>query len=174
MLLANRVLPLPSALLPALQRLRQIRESSYKSSLFLEDIDPIKREFEATQDPIDWEYVKRVLPATVVPEPLKKDKYPSGWKPQAENLDDGPYFIERTRNHLIPCYLNVSHQKTRKTTVLKKIKGDIWLLEKEIKEFLTPQFFQPIRSQVNEFAGFIRINGDYVNAVKYFLEEKGY
>lgn len=159
----------------------------------MEDINPVERRYEATKDPIDWDYVNRVLPPTVVPQPLKKDTYPSGrnifnlyisstyqiycflgWKPQEENLADRPYFISRTKNHMFPCYLKISNLKTRKTTVLRNIKGDIWLLEKEIKEFLTPQFFQPIRSQVNEFAGYIRINGDYVNAVKYFLEQKGY
>ncbi|XP_066140323.1 large ribosomal subunit protein mL49 [Euwallacea fornicatus] len=173
MALINKLISLRQIPILAL-KVSQIRESSYLSSLQLEDIDVPSRQYETTKDPIDWKYVQQVLPPIVIPEPLKKDRYPSGWKPQAENLEDRPYFIFRTKNHMIPCYLKISSFKTKKTTFLKNIKGDIWLLEKEIREFLAPQFFQPIRSQVNEFAGYIRINGDYVNAVKYFLEQRGY
>ncbi|CAG9762421.1 unnamed protein product [Ceutorhynchus assimilis] len=172
-MLAKRLFPACTRIPYVIQKIGQIRESSFKSSLFLEDISPKPREYEVTKNPVDWDYVQRLLPNTVVPEPVKKDKYPSGWKPQAENLSELPYFVQRTRNHMIPCYLRISHLKTRRTTLLKNIKGDIWLLEKEIKDFLRPQNYQPIRSQVNEFAGFIRINGDHVNAIKYFLENKG-
>lgn len=56
----------------------QIRHSSYKSSLFLEDMGPINRKYEVTQVPEDWEYVKRVLPPITVPEPPKKDHFASG------------------------------------------------------------------------------------------------
>ncbi|XP_066245878.1 large ribosomal subunit protein mL49 [Euwallacea similis] len=173
MSLINKLIPLRQISILA-QKVSQIRESSYLSSLQLEDIDTPSRQYETTKDPIDWQYVQQVLPPTVVPEPLKKDRYPSGWKPQVENLMDRPYCVLRTKNHMIPCYLKISNLKTKKTTFLKNIKGDIWLLEKEIREFLAPQFFQPIRTQVNEFAGYIRIHGDYVNAVKYFLEQRGY
>lgn len=82
--------------------------------------------------------------------------------------------MARSKNHMIPCYLIFAFRKTKKTTILRHIRGDIWLLEKELKEFLQPQFYLPIRTQVNEFVGHIRIHGDYVNAVKYFLEKKGY
>ncbi|XP_050299783.1 probable 39S ribosomal protein L49, mitochondrial isoform X2 [Anthonomus grandis grandis] len=171
MSLTSKILPLTCRVIPMLT---QTRWSSFKSSRFLEDLSNTSRQYEVTKDPVDWEYVHRVLPQLTIPEPLKKDVYPSGWKPQAENLENRPYFVARTRNHMIPCYLKISNLKTRKTTFVRRIKGDIWLLEKEIKEFLAPQFFQPIRSQVNEFTGVIRINGDYVNAIKHFLQEKGY
>lgn len=82
--------------------------------------------------------------------------------------------MARSKNHMIPCYLKFAFNKTKKTTILRHIQGDIWLLEKELKEFLQPQFYLPIRTQVNEFVGHIRIHGDYVNAVKYFLEKKGF
>ncbi|KAH1026697.1 hypothetical protein HUJ05_000327 [Dendroctonus ponderosae] len=151
-----------------------VRNSGYNTSLFLEDVGPVSRQYEITKDPTDWEHVKNLLPATVVPKPLEKTTYPSGWKPQAKDLSDRPYFVPRTKNYMIPCYLKISSLQLKRTTIIRHIEGDIWLLEKEIKEFLAPQFFQPIRSQVNEFAGYIRINGDYVNAVKHFLEQKGY
>ncbi|XP_076250937.1 mitochondrial ribosomal protein L49 [Rhynchophorus ferrugineus] len=167
--LANRL----PALIPSSVSI-QSRNSSFKSSLFLEDVGKINTPYEVTKDPIDWSYVERVLPLKTVPPPIKKDSYPSGWKPQSDELADRPYFIKRTKNHMLPCYLHITQRGIKRTTLLKNIEGDIWLLEKELKEFLQPQVFQILRSQVNEFVGYIRINGDHVNAVKYFLEQKGY
>nr|CAI5841479.1 unnamed protein product [Callosobruchus analis] len=151
--------------------LQTVKPSSYKSSQFFEDYD-VKTKYEVTKDPVDWSYVERALPPTVVPEPLKKDKYPSGWKPQAEDLTRLPYFIERTKNHMIPVYLRSDRRGTKKTTYIRKIQGDIFKLHKEVVEFLQKGSFYPIRSQVNEFTGIIQISGDYVNAVKYWLEQR--
>ncbi|KAG5883455.1 hypothetical protein JTB14_030877 [Gonioctena quinquepunctata] len=153
------------------QSFQLIRHSSYKSSPFLEDIE-ITTKYEVTTDPNDWKYVERVLPLITVPEPVKREEYPSGWKPQSENLKNKPYFVERTKNHMIPVYLRLGQRGIRKHTIVKKIQGDIFLLEKELLEFLNKESFKPIRSQVNEFAGYIRINGDFVNATKYWVEQK--
>ena len=39
--------------------------------------------YEVSKDPKEWEYVKRLLPQTEIPEaPTEVKKYPSGWKPQ--------------------------------------------------------------------------------------------
>ncbi|XP_060530861.1 large ribosomal subunit protein mL49 [Cylas formicarius] len=161
-------------LVPQVARLDLLRESSYKASHFLEDIGEIKTQYEVTNDPVDWQYVVNVLPVTVVPEPVKKDFYPSGWKPPHNNLHDRPYMVERTKNHMIPVYLKVTRECIRRHTIVRRIKGDIWLLEKELREFLKDQSPRPLRLQVNEFCGYIRMNGDFVNAIKYFLEQKGY
>ncbi|VEN59529.1 unnamed protein product [Callosobruchus maculatus] len=150
-----------------------VRPSSYRTSGFLEDLD-LKTKYEVTKDPVDWSYVERALPPTLVPHPVKKDRYASGWKPQAENLTHMPYFIERTKNHMIPVYLHRDMRGTRKTTYVRKIQGDIFKLHKELVEFLQKETIYPIRSQVNEFTGIIRIAGDYVNAVKYWLEQRNF
>nr|CAH7713188.1 unnamed protein product [Callosobruchus chinensis] len=151
--------------------LQIVRPSSYDSSQFLEDLD-VKVKYVVTKDPIDWSYVERALPPVVVPDPVKKGKYPSGWKPQAENLTHMPYFIERTKNHMIPVYLQRDRRNAKKTTYIRRIQGDIFKLHKELLEFLQKETMYPIRSQVNEFAGIIQIAGDYVNAVKYWLEQR--
>lgn len=108
----------------------------------------------------------------VVPTPIPKPKYNSEWRPQGEDLKNLPYFVQRTKNHMIPVYLKVLYNGTRRVTIIKRIQGDIWLLEKELQEFLKPQQLGPVRLQVNEFAGFIRIHGDFVNAVKYWLMQR--
>lgn len=138
----------------------------------MEDLDKLNTKYEVSKDPEEWKYVERALPLTIIPEPVAKETYPSGWKPQTNEVKNRPYFIERTKNHMIPVYLDISQRGVRRHTVIKRIQGDINLFEKELVKFLQKESFQPIRSQVNEFAGYIRINGDFVNATKYFLEKK--
>lgn len=113
------------------------------------------------------------MPPTLIPEPPVKSTYPSGWKPQEKDAVDKPYFVERTKNHMLPVYMVVLQRGIRRLTYIKKIKGDIWLLEKEIRAFLQKGTIIPIRLQVHEFAGYICINGDHVNAIKHFLTKKG-
>lgn len=153
-----------------------IRYVSYKGSPFLEDIGDVNVKYKVTSDPIDWKYVERTLPPVVVPQPVKREFYPSGWKPQADIsvLKDRPYFIERTKNYMLPVYLKLGQRGIRRHTFVKKISGDIFLLDKELKEFLQKDSFMPIRTQVHEFAGYIRIHGDFVNACKYWLEKRNY
>lgn len=129
-----------------------------------------------TKDPEEWKYVEMALPPATVPNPQPKEHYASGWKPQENDLRDKPFFIERTKNHMLPIYLTIGQRGMKRTTVIKKIKGDIWLLHEQLVKFLDKNkpTLHPIRSQVNEFAGFIRVNGDFVNASKYWLEKQGY
>lgn len=152
--------------------MQHIRLSSYYGSQFVEDLGDVNVKYKVTSNTNEWKYVERALPPLLVPALIPKDTYPSGWKPQANNLDDRPYFIERTKSHMIPVYLKIGQRGIRRHTMVKRIKGDIFLLEKELREFLQKESFHPIRSQVNEFAGYIRINGDFVNACKYWLEQR--
>lgn len=114
------------------------------------------------------------MPPITVPNPLPKEQYPSGWTPQKNNLTDRPYFIARTKNHMMPVYLKITQHNTKRETMVKKIQGDIWLLEKELHDFLQKDSIKPIRSQVDETGGFIYFHGDHVNAIKYYLHNKGY
>ncbi|CAG9854153.1 unnamed protein product [Phyllotreta striolata] len=148
-----------------------VRHATYKASPFAEDIEPTVK-YEVSKNPEEWKYVERALPLTIVPQPIRKESYPSGWKPQTEDVKKLPYLVQRTKNHMIPVYLQISQRGVRRHTFVRKIQGDINLLEQELKEFLQKESFQPIRSQVNELTGIIRINGDHVNAIKYFLEKK--
>ncbi|KAK5643250.1 hypothetical protein RI129_007095 [Pyrocoelia pectoralis] len=148
------------------------RNISFYDSPFLVDHENTKIKFETSTSPEEWKYVERVLPPAVVPTPIPKNNYPSKWKPQGDNLKDRPYFIARTKNHMLPVYLCISQRGIRRITKIKNIQGDIWLLEKQLRDFIQPQDIRPIRSQVNEFAGYIRFHGDYVNAIKYWLMKR--
>ena len=118
--------------------------------------------------------MERILPPTLVPEPQPLPEYQSGWKPQGDHKDS-PYFVERSRNHMMPVYLDVRQRGVKRHTIVKKIQGDIWLFEKDLRTFLEDLIKpKPLRLQVNEFARKICINGDHVNAIKYWLGEKNF
>lgn len=89
-------------------------------------------------------------------------------------MTDKPYYVERTKNHMMPVYLKSGFRNQRRLTYVRKIKGDIWLLHEELTEFLKNETFLPLRSQVHEFVGSICFHGDFVNAVKYYLTKKGF
>ena len=50
----------------------------------ISDIDLSKLpEFETSNDPKEWQFVERLIPLEIIPEPKEfKDKAPSGWVPQ--------------------------------------------------------------------------------------------
>lgn len=118
--------------------------------------------------------MERILPPITVPEPKQKDHYSSDWKPQADNLQHLPYFICRTKNHMVPVYLKTSRNNTKRLTFVRKIQGDIWLLEKEMRGFLRGETSKPVRSQVNELSNYICFHGDHVNAIKHWLSKKNF
>lgn len=138
------------------------------------DLGEIKTNYEITRDANEWKFVEDILPRSVVPDPKPKSEYPSGWQPPADNLAERPYYVERTKNHMVPVFMETTYRDTRRLTYVKKIKGDIWQLHQELTQFLQNESIKPIRSQVNEFAGYICFHGDHVNAIKYYLTQKGY
>ncbi|KAF5275547.1 hypothetical protein FQR65_LT04150, partial [Abscondita terminalis] len=125
--------------------------------------------YEVSNSVEDWKYVEQALPPMVVPTPTPKDKYPSEWKPQGNDFANKPYFVPRTKNHMLPVYLHVSQRGIRRITKVRNVQGDIWMLEKQLRDFIQPLDIRPIRSQVNEFVGYIRFYGDFVNAIKHWL-----
>ncbi|KAK3594331.1 hypothetical protein CHS0354_024267 [Potamilus streckersoni] len=123
----------------------------------------------------EFKYVEKLLPSKTVPEPPKHTLYPtpSGWVPPAANLST-PYAVNRTKNHNLPVYLQVKVGGTRKLTLIRKIDGDIWALEADIRNFLEPITGKKCLTQVHEVARFIRVRGNYVTEVGKFLIDKGF
>lgn len=105
---------------------------------------------------------------------MKKDEYPSGWKPQTINPKSYPYFIKRSRNHLLPVYLDIAYRGTKRMTKIPNIQGDIWALEEDLRRFIERYIGRKIVTRVNEFAGVLWIRGDFVNLVKDHLLKKGF
>lgn len=139
-------------------------------------VDRIKDqyEYEVVKNPPEWSYVERLLPFEIIPEVKPKAKYPSGWIPPREEAAELPFFITRTKNHELPIYLNLTHRGCRKITIIRKIEGDIWLLNDEIKELLESERKRYVETRVHELARFIEVKGDYVNYLRDWAHSKGF
>lgn len=128
-----------------------------------------------TNDPEEWKYVERLLPPRTVPQPIPRTEYPSGWKPPNDEIPKLPYFVSRSKNHMLPVYLNIGHRGIGKRTVVKKIHGDIWSMEEELKQYLIEKSGKRIiSSQAHEMCGWIMFRGDYVRHCQEWLESKGF
>ncbi|XP_074861079.1 large ribosomal subunit protein mL49 [Carettochelys insculpta] len=123
----------------------------------------------------EYKFVERLIPPTRIPEPPKHDHYPtpSGWRAPSDTPPDLPYFVRRSRMHNVPVYKDIT-SGNRRMTVIRKIEGDIWALEEEVKEFLTQLAGKPPSIQVNEVTGSIRIKGYFDNELKEWLLNKGF
>ncbi|KAF7235182.1 39S ribosomal protein L49, mitochondrial [Varanus komodoensis] len=123
----------------------------------------------------EYVFVERLIPATQVPVPPKHDQYPtpSGWRPPRDPPPDLPYFVRRSRMYNLPIYTDITHGN-RKMTVIRKIEGDIWALENEVKEFLTELSGKTPLTQVNEISCSIRIKGYFDQELKTWLMDKGF
>lgn len=152
--------------------LNGIRHSSFRSSQPVADLSEYP-EVEIVKNPIEWKFVENLLPNLIIPEPKEKSEYPSGWKPQNFN-PKSEYFIGRTRNHMMPVYLFINHRGMRRLTKIRRIQGDIWKLESELKIVIEKQFGKKIISRVNEMSGQIAFKGDFVGIVNKYLTEKGF
>ncbi|CAH4031661.1 probable 39S ribosomal protein L49, mitochondrial [Pieris brassicae] len=147
--------------------------SNYGNSPFVRRIQE-QYAYEVVKNPPEWSYVERLLPFEGIPKVTPKDCYPSGWIPRKEEASNLPYFLQRTKNEELSIYLDISCRGMRKISKIKKIEGDIWLLNDELKEYLKNRYNRYIESRVHELAKFIEFKGDYVNALKEWAHSKGF
>lgn len=127
----------------------------------------------------DFRYVERLLPRdTVPPAPTKfsfESPAPSGWIPAAAVPPPLPYFVRRTRWHNLPVYLIVCENGTKHLTSVRHIQGDIWQMDQDLREFMTPLMFDGlVATQVSEVNRFIRLKGNLIEPMKQFLLERGF
>lgn len=121
-------------------------------------------------NPPEWKYVEQLINTGVVPTPIFKAEYPSGWvPPDPEKYKKLPYFVERTRNHMVPVYLNIAFHGLRRHTLLKNIEGDIWKLEKDLHDLIEQRAKKRIYSRINEMNRRIVFKGDYVTLIQKHL-----
>lgn len=128
------------------------------------------------EEPQRWYWVERLMPKQIIKrdnfEPGKR--YPSGIRVPAE-VPDLPYFVARTRNHLLPVYKLIEREdEERVKTVIQKVEGDIWELEQEIRTRLEAKTQKRILTAVNEVRGELRFVGNHVFDVVDYLEQMGF
>ncbi|XP_075693304.1 large ribosomal subunit protein mL49 [Rhinoderma darwinii] len=122
----------------------------------------------------EFHFVERLIPPTQVPKPPKHTGMtPSGWIPPKDPLPDLPYIVRRSRMHNVPVYTDITHGN-RHMTIIRKIEGDIWALEAEVREFLTNLTGRTPATQVNEINRSIRIKGYFDKELQTWLAEKGF
>ncbi|KAL1397078.1 hypothetical protein pipiens_010018 [Culex pipiens pipiens] len=150
-----------------------VRQSSFRSSEPVGDLGQFP-EVEVVRNPPEWKHVERLLAPRIVPKPLAQAEYPSGWKPPAAAAVDQKYFVARTKNFMLPVYLRRSFRGQRIVTAVRRIDGDIWLLEAELRYLIEKKLNKQIITRVNEMNGQIEFKGDFVTIVESFLAEKGF
>lgn len=74
---------------------------------------------------------------------------------------------------MIPVYLTTRFRGTRRITLVKKIEGDIWCLEKELKANIEEKIGKKIVTRINEMNGQIQFKGDFVTIIEDFFARKG-
>ncbi|KAB0396814.1 hypothetical protein E2I00_019665 [Balaenoptera physalus] len=72
-----------------------------------------------------------------------------------------------------PVYKDITHGN-RQMTVIRKVEGDIWALQKEVEDFLSPLLGKTPITQVNEVTGTLRVKGYFDQQLKAWLLEKGF
>uniref|UniRef100_A0A1Q3FBN1 Large ribosomal subunit protein mL49 n=1 Tax=Culex tarsalis TaxID=7177 RepID=A0A1Q3FBN1_CULTA len=149
-----------------------VRQSSFRSSEPVGDLSQVP-EVEVVKNPPEWKHVERLLAPRIVPKPLAKAEYPSGWKPPSAKADQ-KYFVARTKNFMLPVYLRRSFRGQRIVTAVRRIDGDIWQLEAELRYLIEKKLNKQIITRVNEMNGVIEFKGDFVTIVEGFLLEKGF
>ncbi|CAH1400859.1 unnamed protein product [Nezara viridula] len=132
-----------------------------------------KVDFDVSKDPKEWKYVSRLLPAKFIPDPVVKDNFPSGWKPQSVDAVSGPYYVRRSRNHMVPVYLTIGQRGIKKRTTIRHILGDIWLFSTDLKKYIEDQVKHDVGIKVDEVGCRIVLRGDYLHYAQQFILEKG-
>ncbi|KAM9856280.1 large ribosomal subunit protein mL49 [Aulostomus maculatus] len=122
----------------------------------------------------EYKFVERLIPPSRVPDPPKHaSRTPSGWTPPAETPPTLPYMIRRSRMHNIPVYTDLTNSN-RKTTLVRKVEGDIWALEKDVKEYLKELTGIELPTQVNEVTRCLKVKGHFDKELKEWLASKGF
>lgn len=129
-----------------------------------------------------WSYVKKLARIRRAPE-IKRRKadepitpMPSGFIPPPENPPDLPYFVARTRNFLLPVYYNLDSDPENCYTVVRKVTGDLWQLENDLRTYLESltNSKRRILTSVHETDERVSFRGKYLQQVAKWLHEKGF
>ncbi|KAM7411100.1 hypothetical protein PAMA_021195 [Pampus argenteus] len=122
----------------------------------------------------EYKFVERLIPPTRIPAPPKHaGAAPSGWTPPADSPPALPYMIRRSRMHNIPVYTDLT-KGSLKTTLVRKVEGDIWALEKDVKQYLKEVTGKELPTQVNEVTMILKVKGHFEKELKDWLISKGF
>ncbi|XP_037335315.1 mitochondrial ribosomal protein L49 [Pungitius pungitius] len=122
----------------------------------------------------EYKFVERLIPPSRVPAPPPHaGPSPSGWTSPADTPPPLPYMVRRSRMHNIPVYTDMTHG-SRRTTLVRKVEGDIWALEKDVKQHLKEVMGKEPSTQVNEVTMTLKVKGHVDSELKQWLASKGF
>lgn len=153
---------------------RSAAPSSAVGLRFVSNVVPQDKRATILESTEDYKFVERLIPPSRVPDPPKHDgPSPSGWIPPADSPPCLPYMIRRSRMHNIPVYTDLTHGN-RRMTLVRKVEGDIWALEKDVKEYLKELTGKELPTQVNEVTMTLKVKGHFDKELKDWLISKGF
>lgn len=129
-----------------------------------------------------WEYVKRLARIKIAPEvKRRKPNEPliamsSGFIPPPEEPPNLPYFIARTRNHLLPVYYWLENDSEKCVTLVKNVMGDIWKFEEDLRSYLESlnKSGERILTSVQEPDEVVEFKGKHLHDVVDWLHGQGF
>uniref|UniRef100_A0A6G1S4D1 Large ribosomal subunit protein mL49 n=1 Tax=Aceria tosichella TaxID=561515 RepID=A0A6G1S4D1_9ACAR len=129
-----------------------------------------------------WSHVENLARIKVppMPKPRKANEQitplPSGFVPPPETQPDLPYFISRTRNYLLPVYYRLHSDPNECVTIVKRIEGDLWQLEEDLRNHLESLLAdkQRILTSVQETDGRIELRGKWIHQTVDWLYAQGF
>ncbi|XP_034027958.1 39S ribosomal protein L49, mitochondrial [Thalassophryne amazonica] len=122
----------------------------------------------------EYKFVERLIPPIRVPDPPRHSgPAPSGWVAPAEVPPALPYMIRRSRMHNVPVYTDLK-SGSRKLTLVRKVEGDIWALENDVREYLKEVTGKELPTQVNEVTMTLTVKGHFDKELKEWLLSKGF
>ncbi|XP_022075655.2 mitochondrial ribosomal protein L49 [Acanthochromis polyacanthus] len=135
---------------------------------------PEQRKAAIIESTEEYRFVERLIPPSRIPAPPKHvGVTPSGWSPPADSPPPLPYMIRRSRMHNVPVYTDVTNG-SRKLTLVRKVEGDIWALEKDVKQHLKEVTGEELPTQVNEVTMTLKVKGHFEKELKDWLVSKGF
>ncbi|VDK34806.1 unnamed protein product [Taenia asiatica] len=131
----------------------------------------------------EFKFVEMLKPMDTIPPPPAINETPSGWvPPRPEVSSKKPYTVTRSRNHMLPVYLEIKERKRREQThgrrmltVITKVGGDISVLAAELEALLKGKCETGrLLCQVDEATQKIKIDGVFLDEVAAFLIANGF
>lgn len=86
---------------------------------------------------------------------------------------NGPYYVRRSRNHMVPVYLSIANRGLRKRTTIRHVLGDIWLFSADLKKYIENEVKHDVGLKVDEVGSRVVLRGDYLHFAQQFILEKG-
>lgn len=107
----------------------------------------------------------------IKPERLEQiTKSPSGWAPPADPAPELPFHVERTRTNTIPVFITAKNNGKDVITTVRKVRGDVRVLEKCVRE----RIGDDKEYSIIELHNLLEVKGNHRTEITRLLNELGF